>query len=71
MPRGAIKALGGVLEAVRVREIFKTRVKYSFYIILRSDKNYIYNTCGSASLLIQWLEVTCQSKSSDQLSLRV
>jgi len=30
MPREAIKALGGVPEAVRVREMVETRVKYSF-----------------------------------------
>ena len=31
MPGGAVKALGGVPEAVRVREMVETHVKYSFW----------------------------------------
>jgi hypothetical protein len=36
MPGEAVKALGGVPEAVRVREIVETRVKYSFWCIRKS-----------------------------------
>jgi hypothetical protein len=47
MPGEAVKALGGVPEAVRVREMVETRVKYSFWCKLS-----ILNTMKVALVLV-------------------